>query len=64
MQDNNRIFISIDIYKYVNNCISLIAARNKKDAKKIAAKAALLALYGLNYPEENKTDQSEDVQSV
>ncbi|KAL2746667.1 double-stranded RNA-specific editase 1-like isoform X2 [Vespula maculifrons] len=40
------------------------SARNKKDAKKIAAKAALLALYGLNYPEENKTDQSEDVQSV
>ncbi|XP_078047621.1 uncharacterized protein LOC144475524 [Augochlora pura] len=29
-------------------------AKNKKDAKKIAAKSALLALYGLNYPEENK----------
>ncbi|XP_047344126.1 mediator of RNA polymerase II transcription subunit 15-like isoform X2 [Vespa velutina] len=40
------------------------SARNKKDAKKIAAKAALLALYGLNYPEENKVDQSEDVQSM
>ncbi|CAK9803727.1 Double-stranded RNA-specific editase 1 [Anthophora plagiata] len=29
-------------------------AKNKKDAKKIAAKSALLALYGLNYPEEIK----------
>lgn len=36
-------------------------AKNKKDAKKIAAKAALLALYGLTYPEENKMDTSEDV---
>ncbi|XP_060832225.1 double-stranded RNA-specific editase 1-like isoform X1 [Bombus pascuorum] len=27
-------------------------AKNKKDAKKIAAKSALLALYGLNYPDE------------
>ncbi|XP_076658130.1 uncharacterized protein LOC143362129 [Halictus rubicundus] len=30
-------------------------AKNKKDAKKIAAKSALLALYGLNYPDENKS---------
>ncbi|OAD58544.1 WW domain-binding protein 11 [Eufriesea mexicana] len=29
-------------------------AKNKKDAKKIAAKSALLALYGLNYPDEVK----------
>ncbi|KOC60162.1 Double-stranded RNA-specific editase 1 [Habropoda laboriosa] len=29
-------------------------AKNKKDAKKIAAKSALMALYGLNYPEEIK----------
>ncbi|XP_076279952.1 uncharacterized protein LOC143208900 [Lasioglossum baleicum] len=28
-------------------------AKNKKDAKKIAAKSALLALYSLNYPDEN-----------
>ncbi|XP_050487560.1 double-stranded RNA-specific editase 1-like isoform X7 [Bombus huntii] len=27
-------------------------AKNKKDAKKIAAKSALFALYGLNYPDE------------
>ncbi|KAG7188214.1 hypothetical protein KM043_016084 [Ampulex compressa] len=29
-------------------------AKNKKDAKKIAAKGALLALYGLTYPDETK----------
>lgn len=40
------------------------SARNKKDAKKIAAKAALLALYGLNYPEEMKVDHSDDVKSA
>ncbi|XP_014230354.1 double-stranded RNA-specific editase 1 isoform X1 [Trichogramma pretiosum] len=30
------------------------AAKNKKDAKKMAAKSALLALYNLTYPEENE----------
>ncbi|CAB0035641.1 unnamed protein product [Trichogramma brassicae] len=29
-------------------------SKNKKDAKKMAAKAALLALYNLTYPEENE----------
>lgn len=29
-----------------------VSAKNKKDAKKAAAKAALLALYGLAYPED------------
>ncbi|XP_048263341.1 double-stranded RNA-specific editase B2 isoform X2 [Bombus terrestris] len=35
-------------------------AKNKKDAKKIAAKSALFALYGLNYPDEASSlmDQS------
>ncbi|KAL0131575.1 hypothetical protein PUN28_002840 [Cardiocondyla obscurior] len=31
-------------------------AKNKKDAKKAAAKAALLALYNLTYPEDTKSD--------
>lgn len=37
-----------------------VTAKNKKDAKKIAAKSALLALYGLNYPDEASSvmDQS------
>lgn len=29
-----------------------VTAKNKKDAKKIAAKSALFTLYGLNYPDE------------
>ncbi|KOX70266.1 Double-stranded RNA-specific editase 1 [Melipona quadrifasciata] len=34
-------------------------AKNKKDAKKIAAKSALLALYGLNYPDETTVIQDQ-----
>ncbi|XP_043474814.1 bromodomain-containing protein DDB_G0280777-like isoform X3 [Leptopilina heterotoma] len=37
-------------------------AKNKRDAKKITAKAALEALYGLTYEEEVKVDHSEDIQ--
>lgn len=33
-----------------------ILAKNKKDAKKAAAKAALLALYGLSYPEDTSKE--------
>ncbi|KAI4501888.1 hypothetical protein M0802_003223 [Mischocyttarus mexicanus] len=40
------------------------SARSKKDAKKTAAKAALLALYGLNYPEEIIVDRSDDAKSA
>ncbi|XP_012257982.2 interleukin enhancer-binding factor 3-like [Athalia rosae] len=36
-------------------------AKNKKDAKKMAAKTALTALYGLVYPEEASMDHTEDI---
>ncbi|XP_023290360.1 interleukin enhancer-binding factor 3 homolog isoform X2 [Orussus abietinus] len=39
------------------------SAKNKKDAKKIAAKAALQALYDLTYPEEIKVESAEEVQA-
>ena len=39
----------------------LFVAKNKKDAKKITAKAALQALFGLTYPEEVKVDHAEDI---
>lgn len=32
------------------------AAKNKKDAKKLTAKAALLALYNLVYPDDKEAD--------
>jgi len=37
-----------------------VSAKNKKDAKKAAAKVALLALYGLTYPED--APKQEDVE--
>lgn len=36
-------------------------AKNKKDAKKLAAKAALKALYNLDYPEEMKIENPDAV---
>lgn len=35
-----------------------VTAKNKKDAKKAAAKAALLALYNLAYPEDTCKSES------
>lgn len=38
---------------------TFVSAKNKKDAKKAAAKAALLGLYGLSYPEDTSKQAME-----
>lgn len=55
--------------KTVNNSIITMliiscdfTAKNKRDAKKITAKAALQALYGLTYEDDIKVDHSDDIQ--